>query len=374
MISRFITAKKQTKIIKEIRRDKINVIVGTHKLLNKSIPKTNLGLLVVDEEHRFGVAQKNRLLKLKKSIDVLTLTATPIPRTLQQSLLGLKSVSIINTPPVKRVPIKTQVVYKKWSFIKKIMEIEINRGGQVYFLHNRIESIPFYKKKVSGLFPDVKTATAHGGMDSKELESTILSFFDGNIQVLITTTIIEAGLDVPNANTIIINGAHLYGLSQLYQIRGRVGRGNKQGYCYLIIPKVGGLSDSAIERLKTIQENTDLGSGYNIAMKDLEIRGAGNIFGYEQSGHISGVGYHLYCKMFNNEVNIKRGGQALVCVPKIQFYGKAEFSDSYMPLLHDRLYFYQLLSSANNKKEIITVQEEISDRYGKPHKLSLIHI
>ena len=340
--------------------------VGTHKLLSDVVPKNRLGLLIIDDEHRFGVVHKNKLLKLKNSVDVLTLTATPIPRTLQQSLLGLKPVSLINTPPVKRVPIKTQVIYQNWEFIKKIMEVEINRGGQVYFLHNRIESMSFYEKKILELLPNVSIASAHGYMNSKNLEKIILSFFEGNIQVLVTTTIIEAGLDVPNANTIIITAAHMYGLSQLYQIRGRVGRGDRQGFCYLVIPKEESLTGDAVERLKTIQENTDLGSGYRISIKDLELRGAGNVFGYEQSGHVSSVGYHLYCKMFNDELNRSRGAEKNICVPKIQYYGNASFSDSYVPLSQDRLYYYQRLSAAKNKQDIGAVQEEVVDRYGRP--------
>ena len=366
MLSRFITSKKRKEIINNITKGRVDILVGTHALLGDAVPKNELGLLIIDDEHRFGVSHKNELLKLKNSVDVLTLTATPIPRTLQQSLLGIKSVSLINTPPVKRVPIRTQVVYHNWDFIKKIMEVEINRGGQIYFLHNRVESIPFYEKKIVELLPGIKIASAHGGMNSQELEKIILSFFGGNIQVLISTTIIEAGLDVPNANTIIINPSHSYGLSQLYQIRGRVGRGDRQGFCYLVIPKKGVLSDSAVERLKTIQDNTDLGSGYNIAIKDLELRGAGNIFGYEQSGHISSIGYHLYCKMFNEELNKIRGLENNDSVPKIQYFGSASFNDSYVPLSQDRLYYYQRLSIAKDKQDISDVQKEVTDRYGKP--------
>ena len=203
-------------------------------------------------------------------------------------------------------------------------------------------------------------------MNSRDLEKIIISFYEGKTQVLITTTIIEAGLDVPNANTIIITAAHMYGLSQLYQIRGRVGRGDRQGFCYLVIPKEEGLTDDAIERLKTIQENTDLGSGYRIAIKDLELRGAGNLFGYDQSGHVSSVGYHLYCKMFNDELKESKGGASLFSVPKIQYYGKAAFNDSYIRLPQDRLYYYQRLTAAKNKQDINAVQEEIKDRFGRP--------
>jgi len=246
------------------------------------------------------------------------------------------------------------------------MDVEINRGGQVYFLHNRIESMQFYEKKIVELLPNTNIASAHGEMNSKSLEKIMLSFFEGNIQVLITTTIIEAGLDVPNANTIIITAAHMYGLSQLYQIRGRVGRGERQGFCYLVIPKEESLTVGAIERLKTIQENTDLGSGYRISIKDLELRGAGNVFGYEQSGYVSSVGYHLYCKMFNDELNKSRGTGKNICTPKIQYFGNASFSDNYIPLSQDRLYYYQRLSAAKNKQDIAAVQKEVTDRYGKP--------
>ena len=366
MLSRFTTTKKQKEIINNMQHKRVDILVGTHKLLSDNIPKGMLGLLIIDDEHRFGVIHKNKLLKIKKSLDVLTLTATPIPRTLQQSLLGLKSVSLINTPPVKRVPIKTQIIYQNWEFIKKVMEIEVSRGGQVYFLHNKIESIPFYEKKISEMLPDVKIASAHGKMNSRELEKVVLSFFGGDIQVLISTTIIEAGLDVPNANTIIITASHMYGLSQLYQIRGRVGRGDRQGFCYLIIPKEGALSEEAIERLKTIQENTNLGSGYRIAIKDLELRGAGNVFGYEQSGHISSVGYHLYCKMFNEELNKSRGVVNNFRIPTIQYFGNASFNDSYMPLSQDRLFYYQRLSAAKDRQDICAIHEEITDRFGRP--------
>ena len=366
MLSRFITKQKQKIIINNIEDKHVDILIGTHKLLSNEVPKNNLGLLIIDDEHRFGVVHKNKILKIKQSVDVLTLTATPIPRTLQQSLLGLKSVSLINTPPVKRVPIKTQVIYQNWEYIKKVMEVEINRGGQVYFLHNRVGSIPFYKKKIIEMFPKANVASAHGGMGGRQLEKIILSFFDGNIQVLVSTTIIESGLDVPNANTIIITAPHLYGISQLYQIRGRVGRGDRQGFCYLIIPKDRGLSDGAIERLKTIQENTSLGSGYRIAIKDLELRGAGNVFGYEQSGHISNIGYHLYCKMFNEEINKSRGLANNFRVPKIKYYESASLDDAYVPNPQDRLYYYQRLSTAKDIQELNDVKEEITDRYGKP--------
>ena len=366
MISRFVKTKKQKEIFNRVEDNQVDILVGTHKLLSEKIYKRNLGLLIIDDEHRFGVIHKNKLLKIKNSVDVLTLTATPIPRTLQQSLLGLKAVSLINTPPVNRVPIKTRVIYQNWVFIKSVIEKEINRGGQVYFLNNRIESIPFYKKKIQELFPDVKIATAHGSMKSQELEKTVLSFFDGNIQILLSTTIIEAGLDVPNANTIIIASSHSYGLSQLYQVRGRVGRGDRQGFCYLVVPRGVTLSDEAIERLKTIQENTDLGSGYRIAVKDLEIRGAGNVFGYEQSGHISKIGYNLYCKMFNEELNRSKGKTVALSVPKIKYFGNASLQEGYIPLSQDRLFYYQRLSNAKEKKDLSIVKKEIKDRFGKP--------
>ena len=366
MISRFVKKNKQKEIFDAIDDKLVDILVGTHQLLSEKLNKNNLGLLIVDDEHRFGVMHKNKLLKIKNSVDVLTLTATPIPRTLQQSLLGLKDVSLINTPPVNRVPIKTQVIYQNWVFIKSVIEKEINRGGQVYFLNNRIESIPFYKNKMQKLFPDVKIATAHGGMKSQDLEKTVLSFFDGYIQILISTTIIEAGLDVPNANTIIIASSHSYGLSQLYQVRGRVGRGDRQGFCYLVVPKGVVLSDGAIERLKTIQENTDLGSGYRIALKDLEIRGAGNVFGYEQSGHISKIGYNLYCQMFNEELNSSRGKPGSPSIPKITYFGDASLKEEYMPLSQDRLFYYQRLSNVKVKKDLSNVKKEIKDRFGKP--------
>ena len=366
MLSRFVTKTTQDKIIKKIEDKQVDILVGTHKLLSDNINKINLGLLIIDDEHKFGVIHKNKLLKIKRSVDVLTLTATPIPRTLQQSLLGLKSVSLINTPPVNRIPIKTRIIKQNWEFIKSIIEKEIYRGGQVYFLNNRIQSIPFYERKIQKMLPNLTIASAHGGMKSRDLERTVFSFFEGKIQILISTTIIESGLDVPNANTIIIASSHNFGLSQLYQVRGRVGRGDRQGFCYLVLQNGVILSDEAIERLKTIQNNSDLGSGYKIAQKDLEIRGAGNVFGYEQSGHISKVGYNLYCKMFNEELSRSKGSRPMGSIPKINYFGDAALKEGYVPLSQDRLYYYQRLSSAKNNKSLSVIKKEIKDRFGSP--------
>ena len=302
LLSRFRTKKEQALILERLHNKKIDVLVGTHSLLSDDVSTENLGLLIVDEEHRFGVKHKEHIRRLKNRVDVLTLTATPIPRTLQQSLVGIRDTSKIKTPPQDRLSILTEVVSFNWSYIKKPIQKEIDRGGQVYFLHNDIKKLPFLLEKIASFFPMARVAVGHGQMPSKQLEKTILSFFDGGVDILICTTIIESGLDVPNANTIIINNAQKLGLSQLYQIRGRVGRGERQAFCFLCVPAGAALLSEAYQRLKAIEYYSDLGSGYQIAMKDLEIRGAGNLFGYEQSGQISNVGFELYNKILNRAV------------------------------------------------------------------------
>jgi transcription-repair coupling factor (superfamily II helicase) len=323
LLSRFRSKKEQAEIIQKIKDHKIDLLVGTHRLLSGDLDISNLGLLILDEEHRFGVKHKETIRQLKTKVDVLTLTATPIPRTLQQSLVGIKAISKIETAPKERLPISTWVKYFDWNQIYQMIDQELGRGGQVYFLHNDIESMAFYFNKIEEQFPDRRIAMAHGKMTSRELERTILSFFSGEIDVLICTTIIESGLDVSSANTIIINNAHRFGLAQLYQIRGRVGRSEQQAYCYLLIPKDKSLSPEAYQRLKAIEYYSTLGSGYNIALKDLEIRGAGNLFGFEQSGHISKVGFEMYSKIIkdavdetlNKTVEPKRTGPYCICRP-----------------------------------------------------------
>ena len=366
LLSRFRTKKEQSLILERLHNKKIDLLVGTHSLLSDDVSTENLGLLIVDEEHRFGVKHKEHIRRLKNRVDVLTLTATPIPRTLQQSLVGIRDTSKIETPPQNRLSILTEVLSFNWSYIKKPIQKEIDRGGQVYFLHNDIKTLPFLLDKIVSFFPLARVAVGHGQMSSKQLEKTILSFFDGNIDILICTTIIESGLDVPNANTIIINNAHKFGLSQLYQIRGRVGRGERQAFCFLCVPPGVALLPDAYQRLKAIEYYSDLGSGYQIAMKDLEIRGAGNLFGYEQSGQISNVGFELYNKILGQAVLEKRGEGSPEKREKISviYSGSAQINKEYMPLVQDRLYFYQKISVATTVGAIGAVKNEIIDRFG----------
>jgi len=366
LLSRFRTKKQQLTIIESLHQNKIDVLVGTHRLLSKDVPTHNLGLLVVDEEHRFGVKQKETIRKIKNHIDILTLTATPIPRTLQQSLVGVRDTSKIETPPFNRRPIRTHVKYFDWPFLIGAIKKELHRGGQVYFLHNDINSLPFYYDKLEAALPSANIAVGHGKMNSRVLEKTVLSFFDGKIDVLLCTTIVESGLDVPNANTIIINGAHKFGLSQLYQIRGRVGRGDRRAYCYLCVPRDLQLPPDAHDRLKTIEYYTSLGSGYNVSMKDLELRGAGNLFGYEQSGQISKVGFVLYNKMLAESVLDKRPSEGSYKgeKPSVVFSGPAHLDRDYMPRVQDRLSFYQKISETQSVEQLDRVCEELRDRFG----------
>ena len=367
LLSRFKTKKEQLKIIENIRINKVDMVIGTHRLLSGDVPVENLGLLIVDEEHRFGVKNKEEIRKLKSGVDVLTLTATPIPRTLQQSLVGIRNTSKIETAPQSRLPIKTYIKHFDWDFLGQIIKQELVRGGQIYFLHNDIKSLPFVLDKINEMIPDAKAVIAHGKTPSKELEKNILSFFDGGVDILICTTIIESGLDVQNANTIIINNAQNFGLSQLYQIRGRVGRAEKQGYCYLCIPRGVKLLPDAFQRLSTLEHHTKLGSGYNIATKDLEIRGAGNLFGYEQSGQILKVGFELYNKILMDTVVEKRGIKTKKGKEKIiiSFGGSAHIEESFMPLIEDRLYFYQEIAKTQTTSGLVLVKNEVIDRFGQ---------
>lgn len=366
LLSRFQSKKEQFSVLEKINNKNVDLVIGTHRLLSKDVVTKNLGLLIIDEEHRFGVKHKEKLRVLKKGVDVLTLTATPIPRTLQQALVGVRDISRINTPPQERLPIKTNVQYFSWAAVKQQIKRETRRGGQVYFLHNNIQSLPFVVNKIQDFFPGLVVVGAHGSMPNKELENTILSFFEGSVDVLVCTTIIESGLDVTNANTVIINNAHRFGLAQLYQIRGRVGRGSVQAYCWLLIPNKK-LNENARKRLLALEHYSALGSGYQIALKDLEIRGAGSLFGYDQSGHVNQIGYDMYCKILKRGVDEKlRPKEDVYMVPLIVFDGSAYFSESYIPLAQDRVFYYQRLSVARGVKEIELINKEILDRFGRP--------
>ncbi len=368
LLSRFRTAKEQKKILQDLALGAIDLIVGTHRLLSADINIPQLGLLIVDEEHRFGVRHKERIRQIKKNLDVMTLTATPIPRTLQQSLIGIRDISKIETPPKERLPIRTSVHYFNWRIITDALQRELNRKGQIFFLHNTIEALPFYQAKIQGYFPGKTVAIAHGQMTSRSLESTMLAFYDGEIDILICTTIIESGLDISNANTVIINDSHRFGLSQTYQIRGRVGRSNRQAYCLLLIPNNHKLTKNAYQRLKAVEYFSNLGAGYDIALKDLEIRGAGNLFGFEQSGQIATVGFDMYCKILQEAVNeaVGKPDSDRHATTQIVFGGTALIPATYMNIVQDRLFFYQKLAEAETIPEITKIAAEIQDRFGRP--------
>ena len=365
LLSRFKTKNQQQEILEKMLTGKTDLVIGTHRLLSQDVNFPDLGLLIIDEEHRFGVKHKEKLRQLRLTVDVLTLTATPIPRTLQQALFGIRDISKISTPPKTRRPIKTFVQYFNWNNIKSVVNNELVRGGQVYFLHNDIASIPFILKKLIELFPNHTTGAAHSKMSTKDLEGTVLSFFAGDIDILLCTTIIESGLDVANANTIVINSAQNFGLSQLYQIRGRVGRSYRQAYCYLLLPHGKTIGESAHKRLKAIEHFTSLGSGYDISLKDLEIRGAGNLFGYKQSGNIAAVGFEMYCRLLQESVDESAGNAGVYQLPpKISIPINALLGDDYVPLVQDRLYFYQQLSEACDVDAVKKIEEELLDRFG----------
>ena len=363
LLSRFKTKKEQVKTLSLLQKKEIDVLIGTHRILSQDVVIPELGLLVVDEEHRFGVNHKEKIRSMKQQVDVLTLSATPIPRTLQQSLVGIRDVSLIQTPPKSRKPIETTVRYFNWDTISTYVERELSRGGQVYFLHNRIDGLSFLTHKLRGVFPNAVVENIHGQMSNKELEPRILSFFNGGIDILVCTTIIESGLDVTNANCIIVNDAQNLGLSQLYQIRGRVGRGQNQAHCLLLVPRKQ-LEQSAHRRLKTLEQYTSLGSGYDISMKDLEIRGAGSLFGYKQSGHISSVGFEMYCNLLKSEVDLVTENSEETRYPNILFGDDAFINESYIENPTQRLEFYNRFSRAKTTKDVLKIKHELRDRFG----------
>jgi len=306
VLNRFRTAKEQKETLERLAQGRMDIIIGTHRLLSKDVIFKNLGLLVVDEEQRFGVVHKERIKQIKQAVDVLTLTATPIPRTLHMAMTGIRDLSVIETPPEERYPVQTYVVEHSLPLIREAIRRELGRGGQVYYLHNRIEDIDRVREMISQLVPEAVIGVAHGRMTELSLERTMFDFMEGEIDVLVCTTIIESGLDIANANTVIIDQADRLGLAQLYQIRGRVGRTNRVAYAYLTYAKEKILTEISEKRLAAIREFTDLGAGYKIAMRDLEIRGAGNLLGAEQHGQIAAVGFDLYCRMLEEEVQKKR--------------------------------------------------------------------
>ena len=373
LLSRFKSKKNQKETIGHLKTGGVDVLIGTHRILSKDVVVKNLGLLIVDEEHRFGVKDKEKIRSIKNNVDVLTLTATPIPRTLQQSLIGLRSLSTINTPPLSRKPILTFIKYFNWDLIFNRVKREVSRKGQVYFLNNDIKSIPAVVKKLKEKFKGFVVAGASGKLPSKELENVVLGFFEGKIDILVCTTIIESGLDVTNANTLIVNNAQNFGLSQLYQIRGRIGRGKRQAECLLLIPRGRDLDRESFNRLKAIEENTALGSGYNISQKDLEIRGGGSVFGYKQSGHISKIGFELYCDFLKEEINLVKGGGIEQDAPIIKLNTIIKISESYVKKDRLRIDYYYKLSKASTIKEICEIEKNLIDAFGPtPEETTLL--
>jgi transcription-repair coupling factor (superfamily II helicase) len=334
-------------------------------LLQKDVEFKDLGLVIVDEEHRFGVAHKERLKKLRSQVDVVSLTATPIPRTMHMSLIGIRDLSIIETPPLDRLAIQTYVTRYDERVIRDAILRELQRGGQVFFLHNRVETIDRLALKLADLVPEAKMAVAHGQMRPKELERVMLDFLETKTQVLICSAIIESGLDFPNANTIIINRADKFGLAQLYQLRGRVGRSYRHAYAYLLIPGEKIITPDAERRLKALQELDGLGGGFKLALHDLEIRGAGNLLGEQQSGQITAVGFELYTEMMEKAVRELRGeAMAPEVEPEIRMGIPAYFPEDYIPDANQRLYFYKRLASLRTLAELEELKEEIKDRFG----------
>ena len=365
MISRFRSKAEQDQIIKDVGTGKIDIVVGTHRLLSKDMQFKDLGLLVVDEEQRFGVAHKERIKQMRRKVDVLTLSATPIPRTLNMSLVGIRDMSIIETPPKDRLSIQTNVVKFDSHVIARAIRHELERGGQVYFVHNRVESIFSIGDLVQRLVPEARVVVAHGQMGEDELERAMLDFISKKYDVLLATTIIENGLDIPNVNTILINRADRYGLSQLYQLRGRVGRSDRPAYAYLLIPPETTLSPVAKKRLAAIREFSDLGSGFRVAALDLEIRGAGNLLGGEQSGHIETVGFEMYMKLLEQAVRELKGEELVDDVRAVvNLRVDLKIDPAYVPEMNQRLMIYRKIADARSDDELDQIIGELRDRYG----------
>ena len=367
MISRFRTAKEQKDIVDRVENGKVDILIGTHRLLSKDIKFQDLGLLVVDEEQRFGVRHKERLKQMRKEIDVLAMSATPIPRTLHMSLVGLRDMSVIETPPKDRMAIQTVVAKYDEKIVRSAIEVELERGGQVYFVHNRVESIYETAARIQELVPAARVAVGHGQMSEGDLEKVMLAFMHHEFDVLVATTIIENGLDIPLANTILINRADRHGLSELYQLRGRVGRSNRRAYAYLLIPRDSELTDIARRRLAALKEFSDLGAGFKIAALDLELRGAGNMLGGEQSGHIEAVGFEMYTSMLEAAVKEMKGESSEERPTAQLNLGIAlRIDESYVPEENQRLRLYKKIAGAATEAAVSEVRAELEDRYGPP--------
>jgi transcription-repair coupling factor (superfamily II helicase) len=376
-INRFKSTKEKKETFKKLEEGKIDIIVGTHALLSKDIKFKNLGLLVIDEEQKFGVAHKEKIKTLKTNVDCLTLTATPIPRTLQFSLMGARDLSIINTPPPNRQPIQTEVVVFNQDQIRDAIYFEIERGGQVFFIHNRVNGLPEMTTLIKSLCPDLSVGFAHGQLEGHELEERIFDFIHKKYDVLVCTNIVESGVDIPNVNTIIINNAHQFGLSDLHQLRGRVGRSNRKAFCYLMAPPISVLPPDSRKRLQTLEQHAELGSGFQIAMRDLDIRGAGNMLGGEQSGFMIEIGFEMYQKILDEAIReLKR--TAFKEVFKDEISKQDDFvsdctidtdleiliPDDYVDQIAERLTLYTRLDNCRDEEELTRFHAEMIDRFG----------
>ncbi len=377
VLSRFKTPKQQKQILEKLERGELDIVIGTHRLLSADVKFKDLGLLIVDEEQRFGVAHKEKLKKIKATVDTLTLTATPIPRTLHFSLMGGRDLSLIQTPPQDRLPVKTEITQFDEKLIHQAVMKEIHRGGQVYYVHNRVQSIGQVAATVQAAVPAARIAIVHGQMTPHRVEDVIHKFLKKEYDVLLATTIIENGIDIPNVNTIIIDHAHQYGLAQLYQLRGRVGRSNAQAYCYLLTPPLSRLPQESLRRLQAIEEYTELGSGFRIAMRDLEIRGAGNLLGAEQSGFINAVGFELYCRIVDEAIGELKSEQGLSLTPdsaltsppreiktRVIIHADTFLPDDYVNVSAERIRIYKQLSDIRSHEELTSLEQELRDRFG----------
>jgi transcription-repair coupling factor (superfamily II helicase) len=378
-INRFKSAKDITETLKKLAEGKIDILIGTHAVVADRVKFKDLGLMIIDEEQKFGVSVKDKLKTIRTTVDTLTLTATPIPRTLQFSLMGARDLSIINTPPPNRQPVLTEIISFQEETIRDAIAYEVSRGGQVFFVNNRLSNIREIAGMISRLCPGVRVGIGHGQMDGKQLEKIMMDFINGSYDVLLATTIIESGIDISNANTIIINDAHKFGLSDLHQLRGRVGRSNKKGFCYLVAPKFSVLTSEARKRLEALVQFSDLGSGFNIAMKDLDIRGAGNMLGGEQSGFISEIGFEMYQKILNEAMQELKESEfkelfddrhtdqfmasyVQDCIFETDM--EVRIPDDYVNNVAERLSLYQALDHLKNKAELDQFSKELADRFG----------
>lgn len=372
LLCRFRTPAQQKKAIEDLKKGQVDVIIGTHRILSKDVQFKNLGLLIVDEEQRFGVTHKEKIKQLKKDVDVLTLTATPIPRTLHMSLIGIRDMSVLEEPPMDRMPIQTYVMEYDEETVREAINRELRRGGQVYYVYNRVTDIADVALRIAKLVPDARVDFAHGQMSERELENVMYSFVNGDIDVLVSTTIIETGLDISNVNTMIIHDSDRYGLSQLYQLRGRIGRSNRTAYAFLMYRKNVMLKETAEKRLAAIREYTDLGSGFKIAMRDLELRGAGNLLGAQQHGHMNAVGYDLYCKMLNEAVKEAKGIHIMEDFEtSVDLNVDAYIPDSYISNEFQKLDIYKRIAGIETQQDYDDMLEELLDRFGEPGKAVL---